>query len=237
VDLRRFYKSVDINAGAAGFAVTLDGKPMRSPAGRPFAVPSQALARAIAEEWDAMPQQGEIVPDRMPLTRLAMTGIDRAADQRPKVIADIAAYGTSDLLCYRATEPAILVARQSAGWDPLVDWARQSLNAPLTVVSGVMPVTQPAASLAALRQQVEPCSELELSALFQLTAGFGSLVLALAVLRGRITAEQGSDLAEIDAHWQLERWGEDREAEARRARLRADMLAAGRFLTLLHASA
>lgn len=234
--MRRFYKSVDVNSGAAGFAVTLDGKPMRSPAGRPFAVPSQALARAIAEEWDAVPAQGEIKPEAMPLTRLAMTGIDRAADQRPKVIADIAAYGASDLLCYRATEPQALVARQGRGWDPLLDWARQSLKAPLVVVCGVMPVTQPEASLAALRRQVEPCNELELSALFQLTAGFGSLVLALAVMRGRITAEQGSDLAEIDAQWQLERWGEDREAEARRARLRADMLAAGRFLTLLHAT-
>ena len=78
---------------------------VRSPAGRPFTVPTQALARAIAEEWAAVPDKGEIKPDRMPLTRLAMTGLDRAADQRAKVIADIAAYGGSDLLCYRATEP------------------------------------------------------------------------------------------------------------------------------------
>jgi chaperone required for assembly of F1-ATPase len=237
VDLRRFYKSVDISAGEAGFAVTLDGKPMRSPAGRPFAVPSQALARAIAEEWDAVPEQGEIIPDRMPLTRLAMTGIDRAADQRPQVIADIAAYGASDLLCYRATEPPELVARQSTGWDPLVAWAKDAHGVALTVTTGIMPVDQPREAVDALRKPIETVGDLELSALFQLVTGFGSLVLGVAVLQGRLTAEQGHDLAEIDAQWQIERWGEDAEAQARRARLRADMLAAGRFLTLLHATA
>jgi chaperone required for assembly of F1-ATPase len=237
VALRRFYKNVDVVAGGDGFAVTLDGKPMRTPAGRAFAVPTEALARAIAEEWDAPAEKGEIKPDRMPLTRLAMTGIDRAADQRQKVIADIAAYGTSDLLCYRATEPLGLAVRQSAGWDPLLAWARDTHGATLAVTMGVMPIEQTPAAVEALRRQVEPCTDLELSALYQLTAGYGSLVLALAVLQGRLTAEQGSDLAEIDAHWQVEHWGEDAEAKIRRAGLRADMLAAGRFLTLLHATA
>ena len=235
--MRRFYKSVEVASGAGGFAITLDGKPMRSPAGRPFAVPTAALAQALAEEWDAVPDKGEIKPDRMPLTCLAMTGIDRAADQRQKVVADIAAYGASDLLCYRATDPLELAARQSAGWEPLLVWAREAHGAELAVTMGVMPIEQPETAVARLRRQVEPCTDLELSALFQLTTGFGSLVLALAVLQGRLTAEEASDLAEIDAHWQVERWGEDAEAQARRARLRADMLAAGRFLTLLHATA
>jgi chaperone required for assembly of F1-ATPase len=235
--VRRFYKTVDISAGADGFAVTLDCKPMRSPAGRPFTVPTQALARAIAEEWAAVPDKGEIKPDRMPLTRLAMTGLDRAADQRPKVIADIAAYGASDLLCYRATEPPELVARQSAGWDPLVVWAKDAHGSVLAVTTGIMPVDQPQEAVDALRKPIETVGDLELSALFQLVTGFGSLVLGVAVLLGRLTAEQGHDLAEIDAQWQIERWGEDAEAQARRARLRADMLAAGRFLTLLHATA
>lgn len=235
--MRRFYNSVDTAPGPQGVGVTLDGKPIRSPAGRRFAVPSAALAEAIAAEWAAVPEKGEIKPESMPLTRLAMTGLDRAADQRDKVIADISAYGASDLLCYRAAEPGALVAKQTAGWDPLLVWAQEALGARLLVTVGVMPVPQSDEALAALRRPLETCTDLELSALFQLTAGFGSLVLALAVLKGRITAEQGSDLAEIDALWQLERWGEDAEAEARRVRLRGDMLAAGRFLTLLHATA
>lgn len=235
--MRRFYNSVETAPGVGGFAITLDRKPMRSPAGRPFVVPTEALARAIAEEWGGVPEKGEIKPDCMPLTRLAMTGIDRAADQRDKVIADIAAYGANDLLCYRATEPVELVVRQGAGWDPLLAWAQEAHGAVLAVTVGVMPIEQSQAAIDLLRRQVETCSDLALSALFQLTTGFGSLVLALAVLQGRLSAEQGSDLAEIDAQWQVERWGEDTEAQARRARLREDMLAAGRFLTLLHATA
>lgn len=235
--MRRFYNSVDTAPGSQGVGVTLDGKPIRSPAGKKFAVPSAALAEAIAEEWAVVPEKGEIEPEKMPLTRLAMTGLDRASEQRDKVVADIAAYGGSDLLCYRAAEPVALVAKQTIGWDPLLVWAEEALGARLMVTVGVMPVPQSDQALAALRHPLEKCTDLELSALFQLTAGFGSLVLALAVLKRRITAEQGSDLAEIDALWQLERWGEDAEAEARRVRLRGDMLAAGRFLTLLHATA
>ncbi|MGE0152485.1 MAG: ATP12 family chaperone protein [Reyranellaceae bacterium] len=235
--MRRFYKSVEVASGDGGFGVLLDGKPIRTPAGRRFGVPTRALAREIAGEWDGVTEKGEIRPERMPLTRLAMTGIDRAADQRAKVVADIAAYGGCDLLCYRATEPLELVARQSAGWDPLLDWARDELGARLAVAPGVMPVDQADTALAALRHHVEERSELELSALFQLVTGFGSLVLALAILRGRLTAEQGSDLAEIDAQWQVERWGEDAEAERRRRQLRQDMLAAGRFLDLLRPTA
>ncbi len=235
--MRRFYKSVDVVSGEAGFGAVLDGRPIRTPAGRAFAVPTQALAREIAGEWAAVAEKGEIRPDRMPLTRLAMTGLDRAADQRAKVVADITAYGGSDLLCYRATEPVELVARQSAGWDPMLAWAEAELGAPLAVTLGVMPVEQEAESVQTLGRVIETCSDLQLSALFQLATGYGSLVLALAVLQGRITAEQGSDLAEIDAQWQVERWGEDAEAETRRRNLRRDMLAAGRFLDLLRPTA
>ncbi|MGE0659098.1 MAG: ATP12 family chaperone protein [Reyranellaceae bacterium] len=234
--MRRFYGAVDIASGGDGYAVTLDGKPIRTPSARLFAVPSGALAQAIAGEWAAVPDKGEIRPQDMPMTRLAMTALDRAAEQREKVVADIAAYGGSDLLCYRAEEPPELVRRQATGWDPLLEWARTSHGVTLTVTAGVMPVAQSPAALAALRAIVEPCDDFQLSALYQLVAGFGSLVLALAVLQGRLTGEAASDLAEIDAAWQAERWGEDAEAAARRARLRADMLAAARFLTLLRAT-
>lgn len=235
--MRRFYKSVDVTGQEPRVGVTLDGKSMRTPAGKVFELPTLALARATAEEWAAVPEKGEIRPEAMPLTRLAMTALDRAAPQRAKVIADIAAYGESDLLCYRADQPLELVRRQTEGWDPMVAWAREAYGAELAVTVGVMPVAQAPEAVAALRRAVEPCDDFELSALFQLTAGMGSVVLALAVRGARLTAEEASDLAEIDAAWQLERWGEDAEASARRTRLRGDMLAAGRFLALLRATA
>jgi len=235
--VRRFYKSVDVTGQEPGVGVVLDGKPMRTPAGKAFELPTLALARAIAEEWAAVPEKGEISPQTMPLTRLAMTALDRAAPQSAKVVDDIAAYGGSDLLCYRADQPLELVRRQTEGWDPMVAWAREAHGAVLAVTVGVMPVAQASEAVAALRQPVEHCNDFELSALFQLTAGTGSVVLALAVLQSRLTADEASDLAEIDAAWQLERWGEDAEATARRTRLRADMLAAGRFLALLRATA
>ena len=234
--MRRFYKSVEIATGPNGHQVTLDGKPIRTPAGRPFLVLAAALARAIAGEWASAPPEGEIKPLQMPMTRLAMTALDRVADQREKVVSDIAAYGGSDLLCYRAEGPAELVARQASAWDPLLHWARTEHGIDLAVTAGVMPVPQPDEVLTQVRVVVERCDDFELSGLFQLAAGYGSVILALAVLDGRISAQQGCDLAEIDAAWQAERWGEDVEAGRQRARVRADMLAAGSFLANLRAT-
>jgi len=45
---RRFYDNVATAAAAGGHAVQLDGKPIRTPAGRILAVPTATLARALA---------------------------------------------------------------------------------------------------------------------------------------------------------------------------------------------
>lgn len=231
--MRRFYKAASALAADDGWTVALDGKPIRTPAGRKVLLPVPEVAQAIAEEWAAQPTTGEIIVPSMPLTRLAATGIDRVGPQREKVIDDTARYGGSDLVCYRASAPADLAARQSAAWQPALDWAVARYGAPLALGFGVSFVDQPAASLAALRAAVARHGNLALSALFNLTASTGSLVLALAVSEGRLTAAEAFEAAEVDALHQAEKWGEDAEAVARRAGIRADIAACARFLGLL----
>ena len=50
---KRFYENVGIVEDGGAFAVTLDGKPVRTPARRPLAARSRELAQAIAGEWQA----------------------------------------------------------------------------------------------------------------------------------------------------------------------------------------
>ncbi|RMF36014.1 MAG: ATPase [Alphaproteobacteria bacterium] len=228
---KRFWTSAAAGRGTAGFAVLLDGRTARTPARHRLEVPNLALAEAIAEEWAA---QGEAVdPASMPLTRLANAALDRVAPQREEVVRIVAAYGESDLLCYRAESPAALVARQQAGWDPLLDWAAEALDAPLTRASGVMHVPQPAESLARLAGRVAALDAFRLTGLHELTALSGSLVLALAVLTRRLDAATAWPLSRIDETWQAEQWGEDAEAAAGAAAREADFLLAERFLQLL----
>lgn len=229
--MRRFYASVAVVASpAGGFAVELDGRPLRTPGQAPLAVSSRPLADAIADEWRG---QGDIIrPDAMPLTRLANTAIDRLPDLRAQVIAELVKYAGTDLLCYRADAPADLAARQAALWQPLLDWAAVRFDAALAVTGGVAPVAQPPESLAALRRAVAPMDDYQLCALEAITVACGSLVLALALAEGRLSAEEAFAAAQVDETWQNERWGVDPEAEARYRWVKADLLAAARFLAL-----
>jgi chaperone required for assembly of F1-ATPase len=227
---RRFWTETSVRPEAGGFAVYLDARPVRTPLKAPLILPTEALARAVAAEWQA--QAGIVDPATMPCTRAANSAIDSVARQFADVAGMLSAYGASDLLCYRADGPPDLAARQAARWDPLLDWAAAALRAPLLTTTGIMPVDQPPASLAALSAAVDGLSAFQLAAFHDLVALSGSLVLALAVTRGRLTADEAWSLSRIDEDWQIEEWGSDEEAAETAARKRADFLQADRFFAL-----
>ncbi|MBV9966399.1 MAG: ATPase [Alphaproteobacteria bacterium] len=229
--MRRVYKKAAARPAEGGWGVALDGRPMRTPARHELVVPSTALAEAIAEEWDA--QQDEVRPATMPLTRLAATAIDRTGAQRDLIVAEAAKYAGTDLVCYRAEHPPALIARQHAEWQPLIDWAMQRYDAALAVTSGVVPRPQSPATLNAFAAAVAAQDNFMLTALHTMTAACGSLVIALALLEGRLDAEAAFAVSQLDETFQIEAWGEDAEAAARRRALADDVAAASRFVHLL----
>jgi chaperone required for assembly of F1-ATPase len=220
-----------IGRGGGGFRVLLDGKAIKTPAKAEMALPTQALAEAIAAEWQA---QGEDVEARsLVLTGLAWTAIDRVSPGREQVVDELAGYATHDVVCYHAEAPVDLIARQRELWQPLLDWAARSLDAPLAVAAGVVSIEQPPEALAALRKAVAARDDFELTALSAAAGAAGSLVIGLALAAGRIDAATAFEAAQLDESYQIERWGEDPEAARRRAAIKADLATAERFLALL----
>ena len=229
--MKRFYKDAGVTETPDGFGVALDGKPVRTPAKQPLTVPTRALAEAIAQEWLA---QGETVnPKRLPLTRLASIALDLVAPRRDAVVAELAKYAGTDLVCYRAERPPELAARQHTAWQPLIDWVTARFDAPLTVTSSILPVAQSATSLKALEAAIATYDTHRLAALHLATAACGSLVAALALIEGRIDAEAAFAAAELDESYEIERWGEDAQQTRRRAGLKEDIALAARFVSLL----
>ncbi|WP_410218812.1 ATP12 family chaperone protein [Paracoccus sp. (in: a-proteobacteria)] len=215
---RRFWTTASTRAAEGGWEVRLDDRKLRTPGKQALVLPTEALAEAVAAEWRA--QENEILPHTMPLTRAANSAVEKVAPQRDDVVRMLAEYGGTDLLCYRATEPEALIEQQAEGWDPLVDWAAVELRAPLRITHGVIPVEQDAAALQRLHAQVAALDLYGLTALHDLVTIPGSLVLGLAVIRGRITGGEAHQLSRIDEEFQMERWGEDEEArEAAAGRL------------------
>jgi chaperone required for assembly of F1-ATPase len=227
---RRFWSEVTVLPDEGGFSVELDGRPVRTPRKAPLVLPTASLAKAVAEEWQAV--DIKVDPARMPFTRRANSAIDTVAPQTAAVVTMLAAYGASDLLCYRAEGPQSLVACQREAWDPLLDWSASALSAPLIATTGVMHVAQPVTSVAALADALRSLSAFQLVAFHDLVSLSGSLVLALAVTRRRLTAGEAWTLSRIDEDWQITQWGADEDATETAARKQADFLEADRFFAL-----
>src|SRR5258705_6212323 len=239
---RRFCGNVDVADVAEGFALALDGRPIKTPARRPLAAPVREVAEALAQEWRA--QREHVNPATMPFTRLANTIIDGVADGPSAVAADVAKFLASDLIFYRAERPAALVARQSQAWDPVVAWARDELGARFMLGQGLAYVAQPEAALAAARSALPATSGevpnargiWRLGALHSITTLTGSALIALAVMRARLDIAQAWRAAYVDEDWNMETWGRDTLALEGRAFHFAEMQAAARVLDALRAN-
>lgn len=231
--VRRFYTAVSVDSPEDGrFCVMLDRKPALTPGRKPLALPTLAAAQLVADEFAA---QGEMLdPMTMPATRLVNTAIDGVATDPQAVLEDIQRYASSDLLCYRADAPQKLVARQAEAWDPVLEWVHATLHARFILSEGVMHVEQPRETIALVGAHLRLRSEpLRLAALHVMTTLTGSALLALAVEGGALAPEEAWAAAHVDEDWNVELWGEDTEAAARRAMRAREMMAAAALIEAL----
>ena len=230
--MKRFWKSAGAVEREGGWGVELDGKPVRTPAKEPLAVPTSALAEAIAVEWNSV---GDTInPRDLPLTGLANAAIDRVVPDKQAFAAGLARYAEGDLACYRSEGPDALVERQVESWDSLLGWARRRFDVDFRTTSGILHVDQPPATVERLRHTVAALDAFRLAALSPLVTIGGSLIASLGVLEGALTPDMAWEAVSIDERWQLEQWGTDAEAEAALKNRRRDFLAASRFLELLN---
>lgn len=228
--MKRFYKLAEAGPVDAGHTVLLDGRPITTPAKQPLIVPYKRLAEEIAREWDA--QVETITPSTMPYMQYAATALDRVASQRDTIIEDLTQYGGTDLLCYRAEYPTALVQKQSAAWDPLLQWLKDRHGVSLTVTTGIAHVAQDEGVLSVMKTVLEAQSDLQLAAIHEIVSLTGSLVVTLAVIDQHLTAEQAFDISEIDETHIIEEWGEEAEAAERRKNNKNSLAAATEFLIL-----
>lgn len=228
---KRFYKDAVARETDGGFGVALDGRAIKTPAGKPLTVPTRALAEAVAAEWVA--QGDEIDPNSMALMQLCGTAIDRIPDVRDGLIDGLLRYVDTDLLCYRATSPEDLVKRQAEVWQPLLDWAAETFGAQMKVVSGVIPVTQDDSARQGFAAAMVDMDNWQLTALAEMVGISGSIVVGFAMFAGALDGEQAFAVCHVDEDHQIAMWGEDAEATERRANVLAELKTAVQFLDLL----
>lgn len=229
--MKRFWKTATTVPQDGGWGIALDGRPVRTPARAPLVVPSEELAEAIAAEWNA--QGSDIDPAAMPMTGIANAAIDLATGDRAAFAETIAAYAQTDLLCYRDDRDAALQGEQAAAWNPLLAWAEARHGIEFALAQGVLPIDQPAATVAALREAVHALDPFRLAPLSPLVTIGGSLVAGLALVENALAADMLWEAVSLDELYQERRWGADSEAQKARDRRAADWGNAARFLRLL----
>lgn len=232
--MRRFWKDVSLEQSTFGHAVRLDGRPVKTPTRNELALPTKKLADAVVAEWEAV--EKTIDPMLMPMTGFANAAIDHIGGDRDGFVTAIAAYGETDLLCYRAAADEALGARQAEIWEPWLDWSRARYDVSFVIVEGIMHQPQPEATLAKLRATVAARGTFELAAMAKLAHLSGSLVLTLALVERAGEADEVWNAACLDELWQEELWGADHWADKNRADRRVEFMAAVRFLELLRPS-
>ncbi|MBT8415332.1 MAG: ATPase [Boseongicola sp.] len=224
---KRFWKNVEVVPAEGGFTVTLDGRNVRTPGKVLLSVPTEQMARHIADEWEA--QSEKVDPRTMPWTRSANSAIDKLSVQRREVEDHLIGYAGTDLVCYRADGPQGLVARQSESWDPILDMMQKTFGVRLLTTSGVMPVTQSPESLEVLRNVMSAMSDFAITGFHDIVTLSGSYLIAVSVALEAVKPEQAWDLSRIDEEWQIEQWGRDEEADAQAETKREAFLHATRF--------
>lgn len=228
---KRFYKDAGVCEADGGFAVTLDERSIKTPAGKLLVVPTKVLAQGVADEWQA--QGDDLDPTSMPLMQLCGTAIDRVPNLRDGLIDGLLRYTDTDMLCYRAGSPEDLAARQAEVWQPLLDWAEETFNAKLKVVEGVIPITQDQSAHQGFGAAMADMDDWQLTALAEMVGVSGSIVVGFAMFAGALDGDQAFSVCHVDEDHQIKQWGEDAEATTRRANVRAELHTAVQFLDLL----
>lgn len=227
---KRFWEQANVVAAGAEFTVLLDGRTLRTPVKSELIVPTRAMAEAIADEWRA--QKEKIDPLTMPVTRSANAAIDKVAPMHAEVSELVAAYGDTDLLCYRAESPDGLVKRQNEAWNPLLEWAAAELSATLNIGTGIAHVEQDVAVLESLAERVAKLDAFQLAAFHDLVGISGSLIIGFAVTYKALPVTELWRCSRIDEDWQIEQWGEDEEATTTTRGKKAGFEHAARFYFL-----
>lgn len=220
-----------VATASEGFVLQANAAPMKTPAGKNFSVTTEKLAKAIAEEWRL--QGDKINPATMPLTQLASTALDIASKDRVKIIDQLTAYISSELLCHTADHPDVLKEQQHKMWQPVLDWCALRFDALLQSGSGIMPIKQSPQAQQALKRAIESYDDFHLVGLRHAVDVSGSLILGLALIEKYLTTEQILQSAELDATFQMQQWGEDPDILKRQADVRRELDICARWFGFL----
>lgn len=230
-EAKRFFKEAAVVQSRNGWVVTLDGKPVQTPAKNLLAVPTQALARRIAAEWNA--QGPKIDLGAMPAFRLANSAIDQVLKEKARCAADIIRVGRDDLLSHRTAQPRDLAEMEAKTWDPYLRFAEKTFGLRVQTGEGRYHIEQDFDSFYRLEDLLLACGPFLLAGVHAIATLTGSALIALAVAEAFRSPAEAWGAAIVDEVHPSNAAGLTPEAAAARKNKEKHFHAAAAFLRAL----
>ncbi|KAF8522088.1 ATP12-domain-containing protein [Hysterangium stoloniferum] len=210
VTARRFWKTVGIEERPDSFLVTLDKRPLKTPEGAVLAIPrsKRLLATLIAHEWEN--QETLIKPYALPMTSLASRAIDSFQKQSTRVATREALldYFDTDTICFFTDHPPTLVSLQQRHWLPLLLWAEEEFKIEIRRFDSLMVTPQSTEAKEAIRNALDGMDAWKLAAMERAAYAAKSIIIALALIRGKVSVEEAAQAAHVEVTSQIQKWGE-----------------------------
>jgi len=208
--MKRFWKTVGVEKQGDAFML-----PQRK----------ALLATLIAHEWET--QETLLKPHALPVvcihfyigisppslflqTSLASRAIDALGEEqtRAEVRASLLDYLDTDTICFFQDEPPPLVVLQEKHWEPLLNWARSTFNVEIQKFDSILYNSQPQATKQKFDELLAQFDGWEMAAMERATYTTKSFIVALALVKRHLTAEEAAETAQVEVNSQIERWGE-----------------------------
>ncbi|XP_046276798.1 ATP synthase mitochondrial F1 complex assembly factor 2 [Marmota monax] len=199
---KRFYQNVSITQGEGGFEINLDHRKLKTPQAKLFTVPNEALAIAVATEWDS--QQDTIKFYTMHLTTLCNTSLDNPTQRnKDQLIQAAVKFLDTDTLCYRVEKPETLVELQKNEWDPIIEWAEKRYGVKIGSSTSIMGPSIPAQTQEVLTSHLASYNMWALQGIEFVVAQLKSMVLTLGLIDLHLTVEQAVLLSRLEEEYQV----------------------------------
>uniref|UniRef100_A0AAF5PZ68 ATP synthase mitochondrial F1 complex assembly factor 2 n=1 Tax=Wuchereria bancrofti TaxID=6293 RepID=A0AAF5PZ68_WUCBA len=211
------------------YNIYLDKHCLVTPKRNPVEIYSEALALAVAQEWNM--QTNELRVNLMRLTGLIFTATDNPMSlQKSDLLSQVLQFLDKDTILYRLEENSNLLHLEETNWNPVVEWVNWEYG--LSVKPSYSIVEEAVIdnnSRVRLTNQLSDYTFLQLVGLQYATEALKSVFLTLATVSSRLDVDEAVELALLEQKYQSDVWGKvewahDIEREELISRLSAGVL-------------
>ena len=148
---------------------------------------------------------------------------------RVEIIDRLVNFALNDVLLFWSTDKEVKKEQQEK-WLPILTWVDDTLNTRFKQTTSLETDTSGKTAATELKKYLDNLSDKELTSFYVAALNMRSVLLAVAMIKGRINATEAFELSELEELYQARKWGSEPVAEARRNSIKDSLISAEKYL-------